>query len=141
MADVVHQMTWDSVNAIDKAKTEHHLRNMMERGHMYRYLEKTLGRGICFVLGNDHAETTWTALLTKGSQKPDPIMRMLQKEEIRRLAQEYALLRDHIVRHKMAEVREMFASLFRPQTLETVYLGAVAVTSHSLEANLHYDHY
>ena len=141
IADAVHQMTWDSINAIDKAKAEHHLKNMIERGHMYRYLERTLGRGICFVLGNDHAETTWTTLLTKGSRKPDPIMRMLQKEEIRRLAEQFSLLRDHIVGHKMAEVREMFASSFRPQTLDTVYLGSFDITSHSPEADLDYDHY
>lgn len=112
---------------------EKHLKTMIERGHKYLYLERELGRGICLTLGVNFPETTWTGLLTKGTNGLDPVMETLRKSSAAELAGRYSTLRDVLVQHKMAEISGTLVAIERPVGLDMIYLGRSADASYVLE--------
>ena len=118
-------------------EAQNHLKVMDERGRMYVYLESVLGQGISLVLGTDFAETTWTGLLTKGSQRPDPIMEMLKRSSVILQANRYARLRQSIVRHKMLEVINYATTMVHERTMDNIYLTSPIVPDFSL-ADTHF---
>lgn len=112
---------------------EKHLKTMIERGHIYMYLERELGRGICFTLGVDFPETSWTGLLTKGTNGPDPIMATLRKSSATTLAGRYSTLRDALVAYKMAEISRTPVAVGGPMGLDHIYLAPIADANRALE--------
>ena len=118
---------------MDHTLLEKHLDNMIQRGHMYTYMEGELGRGICFTLGADFPETSWTGLLTKGSNGPDPIMQTLKNSRAAALSGHYGMLRDRLVEYKVAEFSTRAAMFRRMSELDAIYLAPPASANAVLE--------
>lgn len=112
---------------------EKHFYTMIQRGNMYTYMESQLGRGICLTLGADFPETSWTGLLTKGSNGPDPTMSTLRKSRTAMLAENYSTLRDLLVDHKVTKIRTRVFESGEMLGLDAIYLAGSASADDVLE--------
>lgn len=70
------------------------LKAMLAAGSRYRNLEKSLGRGVCFVLGTSFPESCWTKLFPKSDSR---LIKHCRNIGLDGLAQPYSNLRDAVI--------------------------------------------
>ncbi|KAK4496858.1 hypothetical protein PRZ48_011307 [Zasmidium cellare] len=86
-------------------KVETVIVDMMNRGGRYLNLEKTLGKGICMVMGTQLSETLWYKILPKSGEKFNTAMKCVRETPAVEVQELFADLRETIIQSKLQELR------------------------------------
>ncbi|KAF2170532.1 hypothetical protein M409DRAFT_19352 [Zasmidium cellare ATCC 36951] len=92
-------------NQTTPEKVESTMKDMVNWGHRYKNLEKTLGKGICLVLGTQLSETLWYKILPKSGPKFKDVIAHLRKTGAVEVQKAFVDLREVIVKSKLQELR------------------------------------
>ncbi|KAM0724053.1 hypothetical protein Q7P37_000233 [Cladosporium fusiforme] len=74
------------------------LEKMIARGNSYKYLERTLGVGVCFVLGTSLSETHWTKLLAKSTPESAKAIDQIRNTPVMSLGERFGPVQVEAIR-------------------------------------------
>jgi len=87
-----------------RKQVESTVKEMLDAGSKYRNLERVLGDGVLFVLGQDIAESYWTKLLPKSGSAFDQAVNRLKSVNIPEIASRYSNLRKAVIDSKLTSM-------------------------------------